>query len=84
VPNPFNPATALKYCVPAGAREVRLAVYDQRGGLVRTLETTSAAGWHECVWDGRDDTGRVLPSGVYFARFAADAAAFVEKLALLK
>ncbi len=83
-PNPFNPATVLKYCVPAGAREVRLAVFDQRGRLVRTLDAQDAAGWHESVWDGRDDAGRARPSGVYFVRFAADEVSFVEKLALLK
>ncbi|MBK6900429.1 MAG: M6 family metalloprotease domain-containing protein [bacterium] len=83
-PNPFNPATVLKYCVPAGAREVRLSVFDQRGRQVRDLAPATAAGWHEGVWDGRDDAGRAQPSGVYFVKFAADAAAFVEKLALLK
>ncbi|MDO9694350.1 MAG: M6 family metalloprotease domain-containing protein [Candidatus Latescibacteria bacterium] len=83
-PNPFNPATVLRYCVPAGAREVRLAVFDQRGRRVRTLDAQTAAGWHESVWDGRDDEGRARPSGVYFARYSADSVFFVEKLALLK
>ena len=69
--------------MPAGAREVRLAVFDQRGRRVRTLDAQTAAGWHESVWDGRDDDGHAPPSGVYFAGFSADPAFFVEKLALL-
>lgn len=83
-PNPFNPATVLKYCVPIGAREVGLAVFDQRGRRVRDLETQRAAGWHQCAWDGCDGAGRVLPSGVYFARYVVDEVSRVEKLALLK
>ncbi|MBU0740880.1 M6 family metalloprotease domain-containing protein [bacterium] len=83
-PNPFNPVTALKYHVPAGAREVGLSVYDQRGRLVRDLSASPEAGWQERSWDGRDETGRNLPSGIYFARLNVDGALRIQKLALLK
>lgn len=84
VPNPFNPVTTLRYQIPAGARSVSLAVYDQRGHRVRTLEPGDAPGWRERTWDGRDESGRVLPSGVYFARLDVDGAMRIRKLALLK
>ncbi len=83
-PNPFNPATTLKYHVPAGARDVGLSVYDQRGRLVRDLFATPDAGWQERSWDGCDETGRNLPSGVYFARLTVDGVLRIQKLALLK
>jgi len=84
VPNPFNPSTTLKYHIPAGARNVELSVYDQRGRMVRTLSTGDEAGWQERTWDGRDETGRNMPSGVYFARLDVDGALRIQKLALLK
>lgn len=67
-PNPFNPRTVVSFEIrTAGPAE--LAVFDLRGRLVRTLaEGDLAAGRHEAVWDGTDQRGRALASGVYFAR----------------
>ena len=84
-PNPFNPATTLKYRVPAGARSVRLDVMDPRGRLVRSLVTENpGAGWQSARWDGRDRSGRLAASGLYFARLVVDGAVHVQKMALLK
>ena len=83
-PNPFNPSTTLAYHVPAGARRVTLAVYDQRGRRVRDLGADREDGWQERTWDGRDAEGRILSSGVYFARLDVDGAQRIRKLALLK
>lgn len=83
-PNPFNPSTTLRFRVPDSARDVTLTVVDQRGRLVRSLGTPRGDGWLESAWDGRDDRGRVLPGGVYFARLAVDGEVRVRKLALLK
>lgn len=83
-PNPFNPATELRFHVPADARDVRLAVFDQRGRMVRRLEAEAGDGWRTARWDGRDAAGRELPGGVYFARLRADGEVRVRKLALLK
>ncbi len=84
VPNPFNPATVLRYQVPAGARSVTLAVYDQRGRLVRGLTVEVTAGWHEARWDGRTDDGQRAASGLYFARFMADGTAQTRKMVLVQ
>ena len=83
-PNPFNPATTIAYEVPS-AGDVTLAIYDVRGGLVRTLaHGTKSAGPHVARWDGRDSQGRSLASGVYFARLDLGNRTVTRKLTLLK
>ncbi len=83
-PNPFNPSTTLAFelAVPG---EVRLDVYDGAGRRLRRLvEGRFDVGRHTAVWDGRDERGQPLPSGVYFARFEAGMLAQSRKLVLLK
>ncbi len=70
-PNPFNPSTALAYALPRPA-SVRLTVYDALGRHVRTLvESEQPAGSYTVRWDGHDDAGRPVPSGVYLYRIIA-------------
>ncbi len=67
-PNPFNPATTVAFSVP-GAGPVNLAVFDVRGRRVATLvDGVLDPGRHERRWEGRDDQGRSVGSGVYLAR----------------
>lgn len=83
-PNPFNPATRIPYHVGATER-VTLAVYDVRGARVRALvEGVRAAGAYEAVWDGRDDGGRVVASGVYFCVMQAGGFRATQRMVLLK
>jgi M6 family metalloprotease-like protein len=83
-PNPFNPSTTIRYDVPAAGR-VRLEIYDVRGRVVRALVDGSVtAGYHQVVWDGRDDAGRSMASGLYFYRMAAGGFAQQKKLLLAK
>lgn len=66
VPNPFNPRAEIHYTTTAHGR-IQVAVYDVRGRRVRTLvDEAQPAGPHRAAWDGRDDQGRNLPSGVYY------------------
>jgi hypothetical protein len=83
-PNPFNPTTVLRFHVPAGARQVSLQVFDQRGRLVRDLQPGAEAGWRETRWDGRDAAGSRAASGLYFARLTVDGFSEVQKMALVK
>jgi hypothetical protein len=84
VPNPFNPSTQLAFDLPQ-AGPVRLAVYDLRGALVRLLaDGPLPAGRQVAVWDGRDDAGRGLASGVYFIRLDAGGRRAQQKALLLK
>lgn len=68
-PNPFNPSTSINFSlVTAGKATVR--IYDTQGRLVRTLvDEHFPAGNHSRTWQGRDDQGRSVASGVYLARF---------------
>ncbi|MBU1699096.1 MAG: T9SS type A sorting domain-containing protein [Candidatus Eisenbacteria bacterium] len=68
-PNPFHRSTSLRYELPAQT-QVRLSIYDLTGRLVRQFNNLGEleAGRYQVVWDGTDDTGRELGSGVYFLR----------------
>ncbi|MGE5176578.1 MAG: S8 family serine peptidase [Hyphomicrobiales bacterium] len=71
VPNPVAGAGAIRFDLPA-AGHARVAVFDAAGRLVRVLmDGPLTAGPHAIAWDGRDDRGSRLPSGVYFARVQA-------------
>ncbi len=72
MPNPFNPSTSIRYDVPAGVGAVSLRIYDVSGRLVRTLvDGPQAMGQKTAVWNGEDDRGRSVVSGVYFYRLEA-------------
>jgi hypothetical protein len=91
-PNPFNPSVAVRFEVPEGAatatgglHRVTVAVYDPRGRLVRTLlDAPRAAGAYRLVWDGKDEAGRALGSGVYLYRVTAGTATVAGKITLLR
>lgn len=71
-PNPFNPRTTIQYGVAARG-PARLALYDVRGRRVRLLLDLPdlAPGVYRAVWDGRDDQGREVASGVYLSQLRA-------------
>jgi hypothetical protein len=85
-PNPFNPSTLLRFELPAPSQDARLAIVDVRGRWIRTLHRGPLGpGLHERVWDGRDDEGRYVVSGVYYALLEIDGrAAQTRKLVLVK
>lgn len=84
-PNPFNPKTSIRFTVGAEVAEVSLAVYDVAGRLVaRLLEGRPGVGEHVVTWNGRDDAGRQVASGIYFARLSVDAWSDSRKMVLLK
>jgi hypothetical protein len=71
IPNPFNPTTTIRFDL-AGSGRVTLRVFDVRGRVVRTLVDGLEPAGHRLVeWDGRNDGGRVVPSGTYFYRLTA-------------
>ncbi|MDD3643213.1 MAG: FlgD immunoglobulin-like domain containing protein, partial [Candidatus Krumholzibacteria bacterium] len=83
-PNPFNPVTTISFTLREKG-PVSLKIYDVSGRLVRTLvEETRGAGRHEIVWDGRNDGGRGVASGIYFCRMVATEFERTEKMVLLK
>ncbi len=84
-PNPFNPATAIVFELELDAPRVELAIFDTAGRRVAgLLDGPASAGRHELRWDGRDDAGRALESGVYLCRLRAGRQVEARKLTLLK
>jgi hypothetical protein len=84
-PNPFNPVTTVEYDVPAPGGRVTVAVYDVSGRLVRTLvDSPQEPGSLAAVWDGTDERGAHVGSGVYYCRMQASGFDERIKLTLLK
>jgi hypothetical protein len=68
-PNPFNPTTNIMFSLKADSK-VSLMIYNIRGQRVKTLvEEDMQAGYHSVVWNGTDESGKSVSSGVYFSRF---------------
>jgi len=85
VPNPFNPVTTIRYDVPAGGGDVSLRVYDVGGRLVRTLVSgRQTAGEKAVTWDGLNEAGGPVATGVYFCRLIAGDFNEVRKMTILK
>ncbi len=85
VPNPFNPATTIGYDVPPGGGVVTIRVYDVAGRLVRTLiDESQAAGQKTVRWNGTNDTGTRVASGMYFYRMTAPGFTETRKMVLLQ
>ncbi len=84
VPNPFNPQTSISFNLPADG-PVRLTVYDVSGKRVRTLvDEPREAGLHQVTWQGDDDGGRQVASGVYLYRLDAGAVHEVRRMTLVR
>lgn len=85
IPNPFNPMTTINYGVPTGGCHVAVDVYDVNGRHVRTLvDGFEDEGARSIVWDGTNDSGAAVPTGVYFCRTTAGGAHQTAKMTLLK
>ena len=83
-PNPFNPDTRIAFDLPQAGR-VELVVYNVLGRRITTLASgTFTAGTHEVMWDGRDESGASVSSGVYFYRLETPPGTISRKMVLLK
>lgn len=83
-PNPFNPTTTIEYDIPH-TEQVTLRIYDTLGREVRTLvNARQPAGFHQVVWDGRNQQGRMVGSGVYLYTLTAGAFNQSKRMTLLK
>lgn len=84
-PNPFGGETHIDYISPHNGESHTIAVYDAAGRVVRTLFVgRRSGGEHRLEWDGRDDSGRKVASGVYFVRVHTANASVGRKLVLLR
>jgi len=90
-PNPFNPATIIRFSVgeaeagPSGSAPVLVELYDVAGRRIATLEkSTMPSGEYAISWNGTDDRGRQVSSGVYFVRLAVGTTVRSRKMVLLR
>jgi hypothetical protein len=95
-PNPFNPSTTISFMISNDAgnlisgksgtdQSVNLTVYDIRGRRIRALiDSNLEPGSHKVHWDGRDDRGEQVVSGIYLYTLKAGEVAYTRKMTLLK
>lgn len=84
-PNPFNPQTTIRYQLKQDA-EIRLSIFDITGREVRTLFSgRQLAGEHSAIWDGADNRGQIVASGIYFVKLQDNKRnSLVQKMTMLK
>ena len=83
-PNPFNPATTIGFQLETKSA-ARIEVFDVRGRFVcELLNRSMPAGAHSIDWDGRDRSGKLVGSGIYFYRLTANGHSEAKKMMLLK
>lgn len=83
-PNPFNPTTTIQYALPED-QHVQLEIFNTRGEKVRTLVNAfKPAGTFQIQWNGRDDQGMLMPTGLYFYRISAGSFEDIHKMLFTK
>ena len=83
-PNPFNPSTKIQFAVPH-EQNISLVIYNILGQRIRTLvQGVHTAGQYTVIWDGKDETGHTVESGVYIYRLETGSIALVKKMLMLK
>jgi len=83
-PNPFNPQTVIEYAVPKDSR-IRIMVYNVLGQRVKVLKDEwEQAGYRRVTWDGKDQKGEEVGTGIYFYKIHADNYVKTKKMVLLK
>ena len=83
-PNPFNPETTIRFDLPV-AGDIRLEVLDILGRRIRMLvEGGISAGSHQVLWDGRDDAGQQVSTGLYLYRLQAGEFQAVKRMLLVR
>jgi len=83
-PNPFNPTTRIDYSIPIKT-EVKIDIYDIQGRLVKNLvDDFNEPGHFSIFWDGKNELGNAVPSGLYLYRFNSPTHKAFKKLVLLK
>jgi immune inhibitor A len=86
-PNPFNPNTSIQFTVISGQPPLHttLKIYNIRGQLVKTLvDEQKPGGDYSILWDGKDESGKAVSSGIYFYKLTAGSSSEVKKMVLLK
>jgi hypothetical protein len=84
-PNPFGGSTRIAFAMPDGARHADLEIYNVRGQVVKAVEIGATPGaTTEFTWDGTDNAGQPVASGVYFYKLSVDGDSAIRSMVLLK
>ena len=83
-PNPFNNSVSISFEMP-NSKNVNLTIFDMKGRLIRQLSLgVLGIGSHKVLWDGKNDLGNNLPSGIYMAVLEIGDKFNVQKISLVK
>ncbi len=83
-PNPFNPETTISYSMNENSR-VLIEIYNIKGQKIKTLiNGFREVGYHSVIWNGKDDSGKLVTSGLYFYRMKTSNYDMMRKMILLK
>jgi hypothetical protein len=82
-PNPFNPSTNLSFNLPEAA-SYSMRIYNVAGQLVRSYEGMGSQGLNVITWDGKDNSGSEVSSGIYFYKLTAAGNSATEKMVMMK
>jgi len=83
-PNPFNPTTNIRFVLPE-RQKVNIRIYDVNGHLIKVLiDTVMPRGYNSVTWDGRDEHGNIVSSGIYFCQLKTKGFKQTRKMVLLR
>jgi len=82
-PNPFNPETRITVSIPEGMDRATLEIFNLLGEKIKQFELP-AGGTNSLLWDGKDEQGTVLPSGLYLYKLTAGEYSETKKMLLLR
>ena len=84
-PNPFNPETAISFSIPDNNKNTELIIYNLKGQKVKTLISSQlSAGHHTVIWNGKDEQGNAVPSGIFLYRLKNSNYCSTKKMILVK
>ncbi|MCD4819250.1 MAG: T9SS type A sorting domain-containing protein, partial [Candidatus Cloacimonetes bacterium] len=84
-PNPFNPTTMISFSTTESTENTELSIYNIKGQKVKTLVNDKLeVGDHSLVWNGKDDSGKQVTSGIYFYKLKSGRYTATKKMILMK
>ena len=84
-PNPFNPETAISFSIAEGSENTEIVIYNLKGQKIKTLvNETLSTGQHAVIWNGTDDNGKAVASGIYLYQLKAGIYTASRKMILLR
>ena len=83
-PNPFNPTTTISFQIPHQSN-VKLTIYNLKGERIKTLLNKNIdSGYHQVIWNGKNDNGKDAVSGIYFYKLTSQSYNLIQKMILMK